>query len=80
MTQLATATEERRSLDANTAGISLRADESGAERFQGLALVYGVRAKIGNPKGWGWFEQFDAGAAADSLKEFDQRMLIDHDT
>lgn len=80
MTQLMSATAERRSLDRDQAGIELRADDTGAERFHGLALVYGVRAKIGNPRTWGWFEQFDAGAAADSLKEFDQRMLIDHDT
>jgi HK97 family phage prohead protease len=71
--------EERRDLALDAAGVQLRAagDES---RFVGLAMQYSVRAAIGDPKGWGFFEEFAPGAAAASLSEFDQRMLIDHDT
>jgi HK97 family phage prohead protease len=77
---LTTMTTERRSIARDVAGIQLRADDSGDERFVGLALVYGTRAKIGDPKTWGFFEEFAPGAATKTLAEFDQRMLIDHDT
>ena len=75
-----TTTEERRSLSGARAGIELRAAEDGQERFHGLAVPYNTRAAIGDPKGWGFFEEFAGGAAARTLREFDQRMLIDHDT
>ncbi|MFI6160384.1 HK97 family phage prohead protease [Micromonospora haikouensis] len=71
--------EERRTLGLTEAGVELRADGD-AQRFAGLAAVYGVRAAIGDPKGWGFFEEFAPGAATRTLAEFDQRMLIDHDT
>jgi len=74
------ATEERRDLALNEAGIAVRAADGGAKRFHGTAMLYGVRAAIGNPKTWGFYEEFAPGAAARSLGEFDQRMLIDHDT
>jgi HK97 family phage prohead protease len=73
--------EERRDLAYAAAGVQLRAAGDGdGSRFVGLAMQYGVRAAIGDPKGWGFFEEFSPGAAAASLGEFDQRMLIDHDT
>lgn len=73
-------TEERRDLTLAQAGVQLRADGDEAPKFRGTAMLYGVRAAIGNPKSWGFFEEFAAGAAARSIAEFDQRMLIDHDT
>ncbi|GIJ51313.1 hypothetical protein Val02_81990 [Virgisporangium aliadipatigenens] len=74
-------TEERRDLSLAAAGLQLRAAGDEAEqRFYGTAMLYGTRAAIGNPKSWGFFEEFAPGAAARSLAEFDQRMLIDHDT
>lgn len=73
-------TEERRDLALAQAGVQLRADGEAAPRFHGTAMLYGVRAAIGNPKSWGFFEEFSPGAAARSIREFDQRMLVDHDT
>lgn len=73
--------EERRTIALADAGVQLRAaGDSGGQRFAGLAMQYGVRAAIGDPKGWGFFEEFAAAAAADSIATFDQRMLVDHDT
>lgn len=72
---------ERRSITMDTAAVSLRADgDGGAERFVGLSAVYGQRVAIGNPRSWGFFEEFVPGAFAESLDEDDQRMLIDHNT
>ncbi|WP_205801449.1 HK97 family phage prohead protease [Micromonospora thermarum] len=71
---------ELRTLAMDQAGVQLRAADDGGSRFGGLAAVYGVRAAIGNPRTWGFFEEFASGAAARTLAEFDQRMLIDHDT
>jgi uncharacterized protein len=73
------ATEERRSLPARNAGIEVRAAGSG-ERFFGLASPFGVRAAIGNPKTWGFFEEFAPGCYTDTLAADDQRKLIDHDS
>ena len=76
-----TVLDERRDLAFAAAGVELRAaGDSSGDRFVGLAMQYGVRAAIGDPKSWGFFEEFAPGSAARSLGEFDQRMLIDHDT
>lgn len=73
--------EERRSLALADAGIQVRAaGDSGPERFYGLASPFGVRAPIGNPKTWGFYEEFAPGAYTDTLVADDQRKLIDHDT
>lgn len=71
---------ELRTLAVDQAGVQLRATDDGGSRFAGLAAVYGVRAPIGNPRTWGFFEEFAPGGATRTLAEFDQRMLIDHDT
>lgn len=74
-------TEERRSIALATAGVQLRAAGDGTpERFYGLAAAYNVRAPIGNPETWGFFEEFLPGTFAGSLAVDDQRMLIDHDS
>lgn len=73
-------TTERRSISRDVAGVEVRAAGDSAPRFVGRALVYNSRAAIGDPKMWGFYEEFAAGAAARTLAEFDQRMLIDHDT
>lgn len=71
---------ERRSIAIADAGVELRADGDGPQRFVGLAAVYSVRQAIGNPKTFGFFEEFAPGTFTDSLRDDDQRMLIDHDT
>jgi Escherichia/Staphylococcus phage prohead protease len=74
-------TEERRDLAWADAGMRLRAaGDDGAQRFAGLASPFGVRAPIGNPKTWGFFEEFVPGCYIDSLGADDQRKLIDHDS
>lgn len=73
-------TEERRRLALPATGAEVRADADGVERFVGLASPFGVRAAIGNPKTWGFFEEFAPGAYTKTLQEGDQRMLIDHDS
>jgi HK97 family phage prohead protease len=71
--------EERRDLALAHAGTEVRADgEGGAERLYGLAAPYNVRTPIGNPRTWGWFEEFMPGAFAESIANDDQRKLIDH--
>nr|SAP16267.1 Phage head maturation protease [Nonomuraea gerenzanensis] len=77
---LTVTTEERRRLALAATGAELRADDSGNERFVGLASPFNVRAPIGNPKTWGFFEEFAPGAYTKTLNEGDQRMLIDHDS
>ena len=74
-------TEERRSLALADAGIQVRAaGDGGAERFSGLASPFGARAAIGNPRTWGFFEEFQAGCFTATLAADDQRKLIDHDS
>lgn len=76
-----TMTEERRSLSHVSASLALRAADDGQpRRFVGRCCVYGVRAPIGNPKTWGFFEDFEPGTFTESLAVDDQRMLIDHDS
>nr|WP_062336176.1 HK97 family phage prohead protease [Herbidospora sakaeratensis] len=70
--------EERRSLALAATGAEIRADGEGVERFRGLASPFNVRAPIGNPKTWGFYEEFSFGAYTKTLAEGDQRMLIDH--
>lgn len=72
---------ERRNLAQSVAGVEIRAAGDGSDpRFIGLASPFGMRAAIGNPKSWGFFETFQFGAYTDSLTADDQRMLIDHDS
>ncbi|MEV4173990.1 HK97 family phage prohead protease [Nonomuraea sp. NPDC049709] len=77
---LTVTTEERRRLALAATGAELRADDTGAERFVGLASPFNSRAAIGNPKTWGFFEEFTPGCYTKTLSEGDQRMLIDHDS
>lgn len=77
---LTVTTEERRRLALDATGAELRADDTGHERFVGLASPFGVRAAIGNPKTWGFLEEFAPGSYTKTLSEGDQRMLIDHDS
>ncbi|WP_084963743.1 HK97 family phage prohead protease [Thermoactinospora rubra] len=77
---LTVTTEERRRLALTATGAELRADDAGTERFVGLASPFNVRAPIGNPKTWGFFEEFMPGCFTKTLQEGDQRMLIDHDS
>lgn len=71
---------ERRSLLEPTAATIVRAAADSEPRFVGSAIVYDSRTSIGNPLGWGWFEEMAPGCATKSCGEFDQRMLVDHDT
>jgi HK97 family phage prohead protease len=79
MTLTAT-TEERRRLPLSTAGVTVRADDGGAERFHGYAAVFNSRTAIGNPLRWGFYEEIAPGAFTKTLTEGDARMLIDHDS
>lgn len=74
--------EERRALTLAAAGVQVRAaaEEGQPRRFVGRAAVYGVRAPIGDPKTWGFYEEFAPGTFASSIGVDDQRMLIDHDS
>jgi HK97 family phage prohead protease len=80
--------EERRRLPVETAGVCLRAVDgdgaedgaAAAERFNGHAAVFNVRAAIGNPLRWGFYEEFIPGAFTDTIVEDDVRKLIDHDS
>lgn len=58
----------------------VRADDQDAPRFEGHAAVFDSRTQIGNPFGWGWFEEIARGAFDKTLAEGDARFLIDHDT
>lgn len=71
-------TEERRNLALAEAGTEVRAASGGAERLYGLAAPFNIRTPIGNPRTWGWFEEFMPGCWTDSLAVDDQRKLIDH--
>lgn len=75
------ATEERRDLALAASGAQIRAaGDGGVDRFIGLASPFNSRAAIGNPKTWGFFEEFAPGAYTDTLAADDQRFLIDHDS
>lgn len=72
--------QERRNLALSLAGTEVRDGEGGSgKRLYGLAVPYGVRTPIGNPKTWGFFEEFVSGAFTESIANDDQRKLIDHD-
>ncbi|MEU0109515.1 HK97 family phage prohead protease [Streptomyces sp. NPDC006251] len=75
-----TTTEERRRLPLSTAGLSIRADSEGGERFTGYASVFNSRTSIGNPLRWGFYEEVAPGAFAKTISEGDARFLIDHDS
>jgi hypothetical protein len=72
--------EERRDLSLAVAGVEVRADDDGNERFVGHAAVFDQRTAIGNPLRWGWYEEVAPGAFTKTLSEGDARMLIDHDS
>ncbi|WP_338699192.1 HK97 family phage prohead protease [Streptomyces sp. Q6] len=75
-----TTSEERRRLSLDTAHVTLRADETGGQRFAGYAAVFNSRTAIGNPLRWGFYEEIAEGAFTKTLSEGDARMLIDHDS
>src|SRR5690606_9548197 len=72
--------EERRGLSLSAAGIDIRANEDGTERFFGHAAVFNTRTAIGNPLKWGFLEEIAPGAFTKTIHEGDARMLIDHDS
>ncbi|MFE0875357.1 HK97 family phage prohead protease [Streptomyces smyrnaeus] len=71
---------ERRRLPVAEAGLTVRADDEGGERFGGYAAVFNSRTSIGNPLRWGFYEEIAPGAFTKTLAEGDPRMLIDHDS
>ncbi len=73
-------TEERRDLAVADAGLAIRAGGDAGDRFVGLASPFNSRAAIGNPKTWGFYEEFMPGCYTDTLAADDQRLLIDHDS
>lgn len=74
-------TPERRRLPLATAGVEIRAAAEGEpERFSGYAAVFDTRTAIGNPLGWGFYEEIARGAFTKTLGESDARMLVDHDS
>lgn len=77
---MTTTLEERRGLPLATAGVEIRADGAGAERFHGYAAVFNSRTAIGNPLRWGFYEEVAPGAFTKTLSEGDSRKLIDHDS
>lgn len=54
-------------------------DETG-KRFTGHAAVFNSRTTIGDPMRWGFYEEIDPGAFAETLVNDDQRFLVDHDS
>src|SRR5690625_3457786 len=72
---------EQRTTALDAAGVRVvRADDQEAPRFEGHAAVFDSRTQIGNPFGWGWFEEIARGAFDKTLAEGDARFLVDHDT
>lgn len=71
---------ERRRLSLTDAGLTVRADDGGEDRFAGYASVFNSRTAIGNPLRWGFYEEIAPGAFSKTLAEGDARMLIDHDS
>lgn len=71
---------ERRSLVLADAGVTLRAESAGGQRFTGHAAVFNSRTAIGDPFQWGFFEEIAPGAFSRSLVSGDPRFLIDHDS
>jgi HK97 family phage prohead protease len=71
---------ERRGRSAAEAGLELRAAGTDTPTFYGHAAVVNSRTAIGNPLTWGFYEELDAGAFAETLRTCDARFLIDHDT
>ena len=70
---------ERRQLATARAGVVLRAAADGGQRFVGHAAVFDVRAAIGDPLNYGFYESISRGAFARTLTTSDVRMLVDHD-
>jgi HK97 family phage prohead protease len=76
------AVREVRDLGLSDAGLHVvrAADDAVPPRFTGHAAVFDSRTAIGNPLRWGWYEEIDRGAFADTLAEPRVCMLVDHDT
>lgn len=72
-----TAGEDRRDLPLAEAGVEIR-DDTDRPRFVGYAMKWNTRTLIGALP-WGFYEEIAPGAAAKTLREGDQRMLIQHD-
>jgi uncharacterized protein len=72
---------ERRFLPGSGGVREVRAAEAdGPVGFTGLPIVYGERTAIGNPLRWGFYEEIEAGAAAQVLTDgVDCRFLLNHD-
>lgn len=77
--------DERRGLSSKTAGVELRGGNPSGDnsvpagaKFFGYAAVYDVRAAIGNPLTYGFFEQVSSTAFSKTLQECDARFLVDH--
>lgn len=63
-----------------TSDFVVRKDGDGAKRFAGHAAVFDARTAIGNPLGWGWYEEVATSAFDRTLDQGDARFLVDHDT
>jgi len=72
---------ERRARFGEAAGAQLvraAGDDAAEPRFTGHAAVFESRTAIGNPLGWGFFEEIARGAFEETLDGGDARFLIDH--
>lgn len=58
----------------------IRAATTDERRFIGHAAVFNSRTAIGNPLGWGWYEEIGDTAFDKTLDEGDARFLVDHDS
>jgi HK97 family phage prohead protease len=73
---------ERRFLPGSGAVQEVRAADEADQSvgFTGLPILYGERTAIGNPLRWGFYEEIEAGAAAEVLAAgVDCRFLLNHD-
>lgn len=75
-----TAIVETRQRALSATDCELRETADGEPTFYGHPVVYDQRTAIGNPLRWGFYEEFRTGSATKTVKEGDQRFLVDHDT
>jgi HK97 family phage prohead protease len=68
-----------RALEQTDARI-IRAAADETRTFVGHAAVFDSRTSIGNPLGWGWYEEIAPGAFSKTIDESDARFLVDHDS
>lgn len=78
--EVASTVAEVRTRTLADSDFAVRASEDGAKRFGGHAAVFNSRTAIGNPLGWGWYEEVASSAFDKTLSEGDARFLVDHDT